>query len=228
MPEPTPPPSMYIMQPFNIPTSVNAPVRTGPRMNLTFPVFTPPAASSYGSTQPMAVPWTPPNLAGALNAGLETGGRLATQFMQNKKTAAEVQSEEQALKMAAAAAADPNRRGQMGFTMGPGGATATLPSPYELALTQANIAKSGAETEESRARTAGQYGQTAESAAKIAQEQEATRKSALETSLLGQNQFTLRHNQAANATKSGMITSDQNGQPSSQPDVTNQNLDVSQ
>jgi multidrug resistance efflux pump len=111
----------------------------------------------------------------------------------------------------------------MGFSMGPGGATATLPSPYELALTQANIAKSGAETEESRARTAGQYGQTAEAAAKIAQEQAATERARMETGLLGTNQFTLRHNQAANnAAKSGYITSDQSDQSdqsSGQPDV---------
>jgi hypothetical protein len=218
MPEPTPAPSMFIMQPFNIPTAVSAPIRTGPRMNLTFPVFTPPAASSYGSTQPMAIPWKPPDLAGALNAGLETGGKLAAQYMTNKKTAAEVQAEEQALRMATAAAADPNRRGQMGFTLGPGGATATLPNPYELALQRASVAKTGAETEEARARTAGQYGQTAEAQAKIAQEQAAAERARMETQLMGTNEFTLRHNQAA---KSGMITSDQSGQPSqtsSQPD----------
>jgi len=185
MPQPVPPPGMFEMQQYNIPTHVEAPVRQAPHMNLSFPVFTPPAASSYGSTQPMRVPWTPPDLAGALNAGLETGGKLATEFMQNRKTAQEVQAEEQAQRAALAAMSDPNRRAQMGFEMGPGGFTARLPSPLDIYTKQAELAKTGAETAEARERTR-VIGPESES--KIAQEKARTEQEKVQTRLLGVNQ----------------------------------------
>ena len=121
MPQPVPAPGLQEMQPFNIPTSVNAPIRTGPRMNLNFPVFTPPLASSYGSTQPMRVPWEPPNLSGAIEGGLQTGAKLATDFLANRKTAAEVQAEEAAAKPAIAAMNDPNRQPYVSYGVGPTG-----------------------------------------------------------------------------------------------------------
>jgi hypothetical protein len=192
MPQPVQAPSMEIMEPFNIPTSVNAPVRQAPHMNLTFPVFTPPAASSYGTTTPIEVPWHPPDLAGALNAGLQTGAHLATSFMQNKKTAQEVNAEEQALKLATAAAADPARRAQMGFQFGAGGATATLPSALDYYTKQAELAKTQQETAEARART-GTI--TPESAAKIAEQQAKTKQTEVQTGLLGINEAQRRHNQ---------------------------------
>ena len=43
MPQPVQAPSMEILQPFNIPTHVDAQVRQAPHMNLTFPTFTPPS-----------------------------------------------------------------------------------------------------------------------------------------------------------------------------------------
>jgi hypothetical protein len=160
---------MEVMQPFNIPTNVNAPVREPPHYpGLTFPVFTPPAASSYGTTTPITVPWHPPDLAGAINAGLETGGRLATEFMQNRKTAQEIQAEEQASKVAIAAMADPARAQYMSAEVGPGGFTANVMSPFEAQLQRVGMGKTLAETREAQARTAGALGQTAPSQSEMA------------------------------------------------------------
>ena len=208
--QPVQAPSLQILEPFNIPTHVEAPVRQAPHMSLTFPTFTPPAASSYGSTQPIQVPWHPPDLAGALNAGLETGGKLATQYMQNRKTAQEVQAEEQALKYGLAAA-DPAKRATMGFAFGAGGATATLPSAADYYAKQAEVAKSLAETTEARERT---KTIAPESKAKIAEQQAGTEKEKVQTQILGMNEAQ-RRNQAA---ASGIITSDQSG---NQGDQTN-------
>jgi hypothetical protein len=229
---PIPAPSMEIMQPFNIPTSVNAPIRTGPRMNLTFPVFTPPAASSYGSTQPMAIPWHPPDFAGAINAGIQTGSKLATDFLQNRKTAQEINAEEAVAKPAIQAMHDPNMRQYAGYSVGPGGFTATIMSPAaariqqaEYAEKMAGIGKSTAETAEAQQRTAAGYGQTAEAQSKLASEEAARKKTEMETSLMGENEATRRWN----SMKSGMLPSDQTQpqqpqQPSDQ-DIVNQPLD---
>lgn len=151
--KPVPALSMQEMQPFNIPTEARPAVRTGPRMQLEFPVFKPPEASSYGSTMPMKVPWEPPNLVGAIQGGLELGGKLATDYMQNRKTAQEIQAEEAVGKQAIAAMHDPNRQQYVGYEAGPGGFTAKVMSPFEAMTAQATLAKTGAETEEARART---------------------------------------------------------------------------
>jgi hypothetical protein len=191
-----------ILQPFNIPTSVNAPVRTGPRMNLTFPVFTPPAASSYGSTMPMRVPWEPPNLAGAISDGLKTGANLATQYLTNQKTAKEVQAQEAASSQAIAAMHDPSLKRNISYGVSPSGFTATVISPAEADIARANLAKTGAETEEAYAGAAQRRGLTPEAQAKTAQSEAETRKIQMETGY--PNVFSQR----AAASKSGFITTD--------------------
>jgi len=151
---------VFNLQPFNIPTNVQSPVRTGPRMNLNFPVFTPPAASSYGSTQPMAIPWRPPDLAGALNAGLRTGSEIGATFMANRQKAQQLAAQRQAQQYAQAAMQQPGAAERMGVTMGPEGYTATVLSPAELEMKRIQILEAQTRAEEARAREAEIYGET--------------------------------------------------------------------
>jgi hypothetical protein len=171
-------------------------------MNLTFPVFTPPAASSYGSTMPMRVPWEPPNLAGAINDGLKTGASLATSFLTNRKTAQEIQAEEAASKGAIAAMHDPNLRGNIGYEMGPGGFTARIISPAEAAIARANLAKTAAETEQAAAGAAEKRGETPGAQAEIEAKKAQTGKTQMETA--APNTF-MQRDAAAAQTNSGMI-----------------------
>jgi len=187
-----------VLEPFNIPTDVHSTMQTGPRMSLNFPVFTPPAANTYGSTMPMRVPWEPPNLSGAIEGGLQTGAKLATDFLTNRKTAQQIQAEELAQRGAIAAANDPNLAQYRSYEMGPSGFTAKVMSPADAAIQQANIAKTTAETAEARERTRAIAPSTA---AKTAEEQAAAEKARRETELMGTNQFELRKHAAT----SGMV-----------------------
>lgn len=171
---PIPAPQMAEMQPFNIPTQAYATVRTGPRPNLTFPEFKPPTANQYGSTQPMAIPWTPPDLAGAINKGLELGGKMATDYLQNKKTAQEIQAEEAVGKQAIAAMHDPNRAQYMGYEVGPGGFTAKVMSPFEAMTAQYGLGKTQAETEEAKARAAQSVAEAGKTTATVTPEVQKT------------------------------------------------------
>lgn len=145
------------------------PIQKAPNVGLTFPVFTPPAASSYGTTNPMAVPWTPPDLAGALNKGIETGAHLATDAIANKKSLQAISAEEQAAKQAIIAQSQPGAAQRTTVEMGPGGYTTRVISPAELQLNQAQIARERAAIEAEKARTAEVYGQTPEAQSKIAE-----------------------------------------------------------
>jgi hypothetical protein len=156
-----------ILQPFNIPTSAPSPIQLPPRPQLTFPVFTPPAASSYGTTNPMAVPWTPPDLAGALNKGIETGAHLATDAIANKKSLSQIAAEEQAQKIAFAKANAPGAGYYTSAGFGPGGAEVKVLSPAEVEMQKAEMANRQAAAEAERARTAQTYGQTPEAQAEI-------------------------------------------------------------
>jgi hypothetical protein len=191
-----------VLQPFNIPTSAPSPMQKAPNVGLSFPVFTPPAASSYGTTNPMTVPWTPPDLAGALNKGIETGAHLATDAIANKKSLSQIAAEEQAQKIAFARANAPGAGYYTTAGFGPGGAEVKVLSPAEVELQRAGLAKTAAETEASRAATAQTYGQTAEAQAKIAQQQAEAEKIRVQTGLLGKNVFERR----AAAIDSGLIT----------------------
>jgi hypothetical protein len=157
-----------ILQPFNIPTSVNAPIQKAPNVGLTFPVFTPPAASSYGTTNPMPVPWTPPDLAGAINAGIKTGAGLATDALTNRKSLDQIQSEEAAQKAAIAQLHAPGAGYYTTTSLGPGGAEAKVLSPAEVEMQRAAIAKQQADIAAAQAETKARYGQTAPSQAELA------------------------------------------------------------
>jgi hypothetical protein len=204
-----------VLQPFNIPTSAASPVQKAPNVGLNFPVFTPPAASSYGTTNPMTVPWTPPDLAGAINRGIETGAHLATDAIANKKSLSQIAAEEQAQKLAIARASQPGAGYYTSVGMGPGGAEVKVLSPAEVEMQRAEIANRQAAAEQARATTAQTYGQTAEAQARIAQQQAEAEKTRVQTGLLGQNVFQRR----AAALDSGLITPKTN-QPSTD---TNQN-----
>jgi hypothetical protein len=178
-------------------------------MNLTFPVFTPPAASSYGSTMPMRVPWEPPNLAGAINEGIKSGATLATSFMTGAKTVQEIRAQEAASKAAIAAMHDPNLQQNISYELGPSGFTARVVSPAEVQIARAGMVKTQAETEASRAATAERLGQTPEAQARIAKEKQATEaekattaKTQMETG--AGNVFEQRSAQAAQ-TQSGLL-----------------------
>jgi hypothetical protein len=156
-----------ILEPFNIPTSVNAPIQKAPNVGLTFPVFTPPAASSYGSTQPMPVPWTPPDLAGAINAGIKTGAGLATDALTNKKSLQQIQGEEAAQKIAIERAHAPGAGYYTTTQMGAQGAEVKTLSPAEVEVQRADIASKAAAAEAERAAAAERRGETPGSQAEI-------------------------------------------------------------
>lgn len=214
-----------ILQPFNIPTSVNAPIQKAPNVGLTFPVFTPPAASSYGTTNPMPVPWTPPDLAGAINTGIKTGAGLATDLFTNRKSLDQIQSEEAAQKIAIAQAHAPGAGYYTSTSMGPTGAEMKVLSPAEVEMQRAEIANRAATAEAERAAAAERRGETPEAQARIrAQEAERqakeaeTQKTQVQTGLLGQNVATRRRNQAL--INSGVITPPQPSTTTSSPGYT--------
>jgi hypothetical protein len=156
-----------VLQPFNIPTSVNAPIQKAPNVGLTFPVFTPPAASSYGTTNPMAVPWTPPDLAGAINAGIKTGAGLATDALTNKKSLQEISAEEQAQKIAIARASQPGAGYYTTTSLGGPGAKVETLSQAQIEMQRAELANRAAQAEAERAATAERLGLTPEAKARI-------------------------------------------------------------
>jgi hypothetical protein len=195
-----------ILQPFNIPSSVNAPIQKAPNVGLTFPVFTPPAASSYGTTNPMPVPWTPPDLAGAINAGIKTGAGLATDALTNRKSLDQIQSEEAAQKIAIAQAHAPGAGYYTSTSMGPTGAEMKVLSPAEVEMQRAEIANRSAAAEAERAAAAERRGETpgaqAELAAKQAEtkaKEAETQKTQVQTGLLGANVFERRRNALINS-----------------------------
>jgi hypothetical protein len=191
-----------VLQPFNIPTSAPSPIQKAPNPQLSFPVFTPPAASSYGTTNPMPVPWTPPDLAGALNRGIETGAHLATDAIANRKSLSQIAAEEQAQKIAFARANAPGAAYYTSAGFGPGGAEVKVLSPAEIQMQQASLAKTAAEAEASRAATQHTLGQTPEAQQQIAQQQAEIDKLRRETELLGVNEAERRHE----ALNSGIVT----------------------
>jgi hypothetical protein len=170
-----------VLQAFNIPTSAPSPIQKAPNPQLSFPVFTPPAASSYGTTNPMTVPWTPPDLAGAINAGIKTGAGLATDAITNKKSLNEIAAEEQAQKIAIARASAPGAGYYTSVGMGPAGAEVKVLSPAEIEVQRAEMATRQAAAEEARARTAQTYGQTPEAQAKIEEQRAQIEKLKTET-----------------------------------------------
>jgi hypothetical protein len=170
-----------VLAPFNIPTSVNAPIQKAPNVGLTFPVFTPPAASSYGTTTPVNVPWTPPDLAGAINAGMKTGASLATDALTNRKTLDQIQSEEEAQKVAIARAHSPGAGYYTTTSMGPGGAETKTLSPAEVEVQRAEIANRAATAEAERAAAAERLGTTPKAQAEIERTRAETEKTRAET-----------------------------------------------
>jgi hypothetical protein len=202
-----------VLQPFNIPTGIGGgpPIQAPPRMNLTFPVFTPPAASSYGTTTPITVPWSPPDLAGAINSGINTGAKLATDALVNRKTMAEIQAEEQAAKVGIAQLHDPNLQRNISTQVGPGGFTARVLSPAEVALAQQQLAAEQAKTAASQAETAAKYGTTAPSQAQIEKIKAETEQEKAKTALMGTNVFERRG--AAGATDNTAATTDETTNP---------------
>jgi len=177
------------LQQFNLPTNVGQPVRPATNLNLQFPVFTPPAASSYGSTQPMAVPWKPPDLAGALNAGLRTGAEIGATFMNNRQKAQQLAAQRQAQQYAQTAMAQPGAAERMGVTMGPEGFTTTLLSPAELEMKRIQMLEAQTRAEEARAREAEIYGETPKAQAEKKKTEAETAKAEAETRKMGTDAF---------------------------------------
>lgn len=178
-----------VLQPFNIPTSAPSPIQKAPNVGLTFPVFTPPAASSYGTTNPMAVPWSPPDLAGAINRGIETGAHLATDAIANKKSLQEISAEEQAQKIAIARASQPGAGYYTTTSLGGPAAKVETLSPAQVEMQRAELANRQATAQAELASAAERRGETPEARATIAQREAETKKTEVQTSMLGQNVF---------------------------------------
>lgn len=176
-----------ILQPFSIPTSAPTPIQKAPNLGLTFPVFTPPAASSYGTTNPMAVPWTPPDLAGAINQGIKTGAGLATDALTNRKSLQQIQAEEQAQKQAIIAQNQPGAAQRTSVEVGPGGTTTRMISPAELQLAQSQLAERNAQIARMQAEIQRMSGMTP---AEIAEKQAQAKRAEAEAARLGGNPAT--------------------------------------
>jgi hypothetical protein len=171
-------------------------MQKAPNVGLTFPVFTPPAASSYGTTNPMPVPWTPPDLAGALNRGIETGAHLATDAIANRKSLSQIAAEEQAQKIAFARANAPGAGYYTTAGFGAGGAEVKVLSPAEVALQQSEMASRQATAQEARAAAQRTLGQTPEAQQQIIKQQAEIDKMRRETELLGVNEAERRREAA--------------------------------